>query len=300
MKSDVTVCVCTYKRPQMLRKLLLELNKQKTDGVRFSVTVVDNDQGRSAELMVRTLRRSLKFRIRYVCEARKNIAGARNAAVRNAQGEYIAFIDDDEFPSNNWLEDMLETCDREKAQGVLGPVLPYYDEASPGWLRKSGLCDRRRFLSGTILKNTTLMRTGNVLFRRELFFLHGMSFDEKYGLTGGEDSDFFRRALKRGFTFVWCDEAGVYEHVPPERSTRGYHLKRALLRGTLNARRIGFFSMPVAKSVAAVLLYIPALPVLFLLGHGIFMRYLVRTFDHLGRLLGISGIELVRDRSFQG
>lgn len=298
--SDVTVCICTYKRPQMLRKLLLGLNDQKTEGFGFSVTVVDNDQDRSAESMLIGLRKKLKYRVRYVCETRKNIAGARNAALRNAEGEYIAFIDDDEFPQNNWLKDMLETCGRENAQGVLGPVLPHYDEASPRWLKKSGLCDRRRFLSGTILKNTTVMRTGNVLFRRELFCHHGMSFDEKFGLTGGEDSDFFRRALGKGFTFVWCDEAGVYEHVPPERSTRGYHLKRALLRGTLNARRIGVFSMPVVKSAAAMLLYIPTLPVLFVLGHGIFMRYLVRSFDHLGRLLGVLGIELVRDRSFQG
>ncbi|MFP4162740.1 MAG: glycosyltransferase family 2 protein [Chitinispirillaceae bacterium] len=300
MSSDVAVCVCTYKRPRMLRGLLLELNKQKAEGIRFSVTVVDNDVKRSAQPELKELRKSLNFKVRYVNEPRKNIAKARNAAVRNAHGEYIAFIDDDEFPGEHWLRDMLEVCRERKVEGVLGPVLPHYDEASPKWLRKSGLCDRKRFPTGTVLKNTSLMRTGNVLLSRRFLEEHRMSFDEKYGLTGGEDTDFFRRALNKGGTFVWCDEAGVYEYVPLERSTRKYHLERALLRGTLNARKVGVLSMPVLKSSVAVLFYLPALPVLFLLGHDFFMRYLVKSCDHVGRLCGVFGVELVKDRSFQG
>ena len=148
------------------------------------------------------------------------------------------------------------------------------------------------------MKEPALMRTGNVLLKRSLFSQSGLFFDKRFGLSGGEDSDFFARALSDGYQFIWCDEAKVYEYVPLERCSAGYHIKRAFLRGALNARRSNVLSLPVLKSAAAVSVYSLMTPFLFFAGRHKFMKYLVKSCDHWGRLLGVFGIEPVKDRAF--
>ena len=101
----ISVCVCTYKRPELLKRLLEQLAKQETGGVfSFSIVAVDNDRQRSAETVVSEVADSTMVRVRYVVEPRQGIARARNKAVANADGDYLAFIDDDEFlSSSTWL-----------------------------------------------------------------------------------------------------------------------------------------------------------------------------------------------------
>lgn len=114
--------------------------------------------------------------------------------------------------------------------------------------------------------------------------------------TGGEDQDFFRRAMESGRTFVWCSEAIVYETVPPHRWRRHFLLKRALLQGanTLKHRKRRFLNL--AKSIIALPLYTIALPILFLRGQHLFMLYLVKLCNHVGFVLGFFGVVPVRQR----
>ena len=94
--------------------------------------------------------------------------------------------------------------------------------------------------------------------------------------------------------FVWCQEAEVQEVVPPARWRRGYLFKRALLRGQNNRHFADFRS--AAKSIIALPLYAVSLPVLLLLGHHLFMRYLIKIGDHAGKLLGLLGLQLMGDK----
>ena len=299
ISAMITVAVCTYKRPLLLQKLLSKLNEQLTDGIfEYGAVVVDNDSGRSAESVVENCSREVGYRLRYIHEPEKSITKARNRAVQSVEGEYLAFIDDDEYPNRKWLYNLYTSIQKFGADGVLGPVLPYFEGNPPEWLVRSRLCCRRDFSTGTLLTNPVDTRTGNVLLCVSLFDSQE-PFDNRFGSTGGEDSYFFAQAIRGGKRFIWCNEAPVYELVPPSRLTRRYHLQRALLRGTLNARNSRVVSMSTLKSMMAASLYTLALPWLFLAGHHHFMKYLVRNCDHIGKLLGLIGIELVRDRTFQ-
>jgi uncharacterized membrane protein len=104
--------------------------------------------------------------------------------------------------------------------------------------------------------------------------------------------------LRRGRSFVWCQEAPVYEEVPPERQRRMYFVRRALLRGVVRAKSERFLSLRTAKSMAAVVLYALCLPFLALAGEHLFMRYLVKECDQVAKLLAHCGIPLARRRSF--
>lgn len=298
--NHISICVCTFVRPHLLARLLNKLNAQVTENrFTYSVVIIDNDASQSAWTVVEQAQKTSQYKIDYDVEPQRNISHARNRSVRNARGELIAFIDDDEFPADNWLLKHYRMLLDSKADGVLGPVLPYFDAAGPVWLIRSGLLDRSRLKTGEVIHNSLHTRTGNVLLWQRLFEENDSWFDPKFGRSGGGDAVFFRRRMEMGSVFVWCDEALVYENVPIERQQRSYYLRRACTRGMTEAWETPFLSTATLRSLAAVILYTILLPFLCLVGQHLFMRFLVSFCDHLAKLLAYAGVRLVRERPYR-
>src|SRR5208283_4072079 len=98
----ISVCTCTYKRPRLLQRLLEKLAGQETGGsFTYSIVVADNDAAESAKTVVSGFQRSATVPLQYCVEPRQNIALTRNKALENSDGDFVAFIDDDEFPAGN-------------------------------------------------------------------------------------------------------------------------------------------------------------------------------------------------------
>ena len=126
--NHICVCICTYKREHLLERLLIKLFSQKTDGLfTYSVLVVDNDCEFSAKKLVNKISKNSQMSIEYLPEPVRSIPLARNRAVRNASGDLLAFIDDDEFPADDWLLNLYEAFNRFRADGILGPVHPHLE-----------------------------------------------------------------------------------------------------------------------------------------------------------------------------
>jgi succinoglycan biosynthesis protein ExoM len=238
----------------------------------------------------------------YDVEPEQSIPAARNHALRLAQGNYIAIIDDDEFPGQEWLTTMYRALQVFEVDGCLGPVHPFFEQEPPAWLLKSRFCERPVHRTGTLL-HWSQTRTGNVLIKKEVFDKRGLSFDCKLK-TGGSDHEFFKQAIAAGCRFIAVAEAPVYEIVPPERWTRRYYLKRALVNG-FNANRNslsethGLHWVAVfAKAAAALLAYTLVTPFCACLGAYYLMNCLERGAHNLSRLCAILGIELVKRRNF--
>jgi succinoglycan biosynthesis protein ExoM len=289
----ITVCVCTFRRPGMLAALLRELGRQETAGeFSYSVVVADNDREQTGQAIVEAAAATSRVPIAYCVEPEQNIAKARNRAIREARGEFLAFIDDDELPPVDWLLNALRFCVASGADGVLGPVRPYFEHVPPPWIVKSRLFERPELQSGHRL-GWRECRSGNVLLRRALINCNPAPFDESFG-NGSEDKDFFRRFGNSGATFLWCADAPVHELVPRERCSRAYLVRRALLRGQNETRFTNIGG--VAKSSVAILIYLFILPPALLVGQHQFMRYLIRACDHAGKLLALFRIRPMGDR----
>ncbi len=279
----------------------MKLEEQQTGSLfNYSVVIVDNDMAESARQIVELYAAQSKISIEYYVEPEQNIALARNKAVENAKGDFIALIDDDEFPEGDWLLNLFKAFHQYHADAVLGPVKPYFEIDPPEWIVKGKLYERKSFQTGTIICDAKDTRTGNVLLSKQVFENRDSRFDAHFGKTGGEDCDFFRRMIQRGGLLVWCNEACVNEIVPAERLRRSYFVKRELLSGLAyaNSRKGSFFTFDGFKSVAALILYTLALPGLLLLRHDLFMRYLIKDCWHLSRILALCGLKIIKERSF--
>jgi len=291
--EHISVCVCTYKRRELLTRLVREVAKQQTEGMfTFSMVVADNDPDKSGESTVADLQAETPFEIKYCWEPNRGIAWARNRVVSNASGDYLAFIDDDEFPSPVWLNTLYKTCREYMTDGAFGPVKRHFDVSPPRWMLKSKFYDRRVNPTGTPVEWQEA-RTGNVLLRRSVVGEDSAPFRPEFRV--GEDQDFFRRKMEEGRRFVWCAEAEAFETVPPFRWKRSYLMKKALLRGSSAALQPSCDSKSVAKSLIAVPFYAIALPFSLIAGQHRFMTILVSMCDHVGKLLALVGIQPIKE-----
>ena len=298
-QNHICVCICTYKRPELLEKLMTSLEKQESENLfNYSVVVVDNDKLESARHTVQSHAQQSKIAVTYFVEPEQNIALARNKAVENAIGDFIAFIDDDEFPERDWLLNLYKGSQAFHADGVLGPVKPYFETDPPSWVVRGRLCERESLLTGEIIRKPKYTRTGNVLLDRNLFADKENLFDPLLGKSGGEDIDFFGRMMRRGCKFVWCNEASVNEIVPKERLYRSYFVKRALLQGVVSARNMTLLSFWTIKSSTAFIIYTAVLPLLFIIRHDLFMKYLLKYCNHIGRILALCGVKILQERTW--
>ncbi|OPY15889.1 MAG: Hyaluronan synthase [Syntrophus sp. PtaB.Bin138] len=300
-KSDhISVCICTYKRPKLLENLLNKLENQQTNGLFiYSVVVVDNDYNQTARDTVESLKKSSRIAIDYHIEPEQNIALARNKAVDNAHGNFIAFIDDDEFPEPTWLVNLYKTLLSFKADGVLGPVRPHYPDHVPDWLIKSNLCERPEHETGAVL-HWTQTRTGNVLLNKAMFADSGNRFGREFGRTGGEDIEFFKKMMGMGKVFIWCSTAPVFETVTPERCEKSFYLNKYLRIGGLTGEKHrtklsgGFWY--AAKIAMALFTYLFILPFSFIFGQHVFFRTLMKVVYFYGCIAGFSGYVPMRFR----
>jgi len=303
MKNHISVCVCTYRRNKMLERLLRKLAHQETGGLfDFSIVVVDNDATGRASETVRQLKIELGLDITYGIEPVQTIAAARNHSLSLANGNYIAIIDDDEFPPSHWLITMYKAIQTFDVDGVLGPVHPFFENEPPAWLVKSQLCERPVYRTGTLLAwNQT--RTGNVLIKKYVFDEHKLYFDLKYK-TSGSDKEFFRIALEQGYRFIAVEEAPVYEVVPPERQTKTYYLRRSILQASNEQRYRAPLLSGVSKVfvpmkvITALLVYALIFPFSSLVGSHVMFKYAEKCAYHGSWLLTMLGLDLAKKRNF--
>lgn len=236
--DDVVVVVLTYRRPEGLGRVLRHLTEHLADvQVEASVLVVDNDDEPSAHEIVAGFPG-----VRYVHEARPGIVAARNRALDECgTARLLAFIDDDEVPTANWLDALVSTWASTGAAAVVGPVLPQFEAEPDPWVTACRPFDRPRFATGTEMPAAG---TGNLLLDLDVVRAHGVRFDERFATSGGSDTFFTHALVSAGARIVWCDEAPVVDIVPAGRMNRSWVLSRAQRMGNSRSRAALLTSKP--------------------------------------------------------
>ena len=290
-QPDISICISTYQRPRGLARLLDSLARLHMPDFTCELVITDNDATASARETVNAF--SAPMPVRYVVEPEKNIARARNRCVQEAQGEWLAFIDDDETAAPHWLAELHRMIQNyPDAAAFFGPVEPEFAAAPRSrWLDET-LYRRPRFATGTVI-GYQYTRTGNALVQRSWF--ERFRFDPAYGRSGGSDVAFFHRIQQAGARFYWCDQAIVHEYVPVERMRPGWLLRRAFRGGQGFTRlhmpqmsRSGKFKTAAKSLIAAGVLLPAAVPAL-LLAPKTGLRLALRALVQIGHLSALAG-----------
>lgn len=236
----VSVVMCTYNRADLLEKAIASLVDQRVD-FDYDILIVDNSSTDHTQDVIQAAVASSPIPIRSVIEAKPGISAARNRSLREARGEWIASIDDDEVADPNWLQQLFATAEAHDARCVGGRVnlqLPSetINHLSPvcrDLLGESTLGEGEQPYTRRITPSTC-----NVLIHRSVFQeVGGFDEDEK---EGGEDTDLFRRIRQAGIVAWHTPRAILRHHVPDYRLSQKYLLWSAERNGWHIAKREHF------------------------------------------------------------
>jgi glycosyltransferase involved in cell wall biosynthesis len=229
--AAVSIILPTQRRPASLARAAgSALAQTGVDPASLELVVVDNDSAPSALDVVARLAQGAPFPVRYVHEPRLGVAFARNAGVAAAEGELIAFLDDDEEAPAGWLAALLKVQADYGADAVFGPVRARAP-ASVRWHRDY----LEQFFSRLSPAGAGLIDRyygcGDSLVRRGALPDPRAPFSDARNHTGGEDDLLFGQMKARGARFAWAPDAWVWEDPVPERLTLRYTLLRAFTYG---------------------------------------------------------------------
>lgn len=145
--------------------------------------------------------------VSYIFQPNRGPAAARNAGVKAARGNLVAFTDSDCLPDPHWLRNLVAGFDSPLAAGVGGLI----KSADESWIGQ--YIDEAGFLNPQPKSATPIpyLITANACFRRAALLEAGL-FDERFRKPGGEEPELCLRLSKRGYHFCWAKEAVVLHH----------------------------------------------------------------------------------------
>ena len=242
----VAVCICTFRRPAGLRRLLACLASQTFNDIPqpiITVIVADNEGSLENRRICSEFQESAFESLTYVPEQRQGISYARNACIDNLPvgTHFVAMVDDDESPDPAWLNHLLFAQSRSGADVVVGPTLPEFEANTASWIQETGYFAKPQNPdSFEDLQADPPASTCNVLVNAEIFSKLGLRFDPMLALSGGEDKLLFQDIKLRGYKFVWAARAKVAEWIPRDRATFAYmwreEFRRASVRHYVKSR----------------------------------------------------------------
>lgn len=155
-------------------------------------------------------------RIRVVHKQNAGVGAARNTGLENATGEFIAFVDSDDFCESSYLENFGLTKGQ-PADLVIQGFKKYINGECPGTAFQTA-CYTRNELVEAILDNNLLSFGAPYckLFRREIIERNHIRFSTKYSF--GEDTYFFFDYLTHIFSMQVVAEDGYYYRCDQEGS----------------------------------------------------------------------------------
>lgn len=178
----LSIVIPTKDRPEYLQKILGSISLQIKNSNNVEVLIIDDGSFKRNILLIKNICTNQQFRLIELKKSQGSGA-ARNKGITESKGEWIAFLDDDVVPEDNWLLTVLDTIKKISPNivGIEGQTKCY----------GSGLWDRE-------VENIhgNLFITANIIYKKETLILAGL-FDERF-LKYGEDQELALRVKRYG------------------------------------------------------------------------------------------------------
>ena len=221
--TKVSIIIPVYNAEKYLGKCLESLLSQTLQEMEI-ICVDDGSSDGSPEILKRFQERD--GRVRILTQENQYAGAARNNGMKEAQGEYLLFLDADDFFENTLLEKVYNQGKKMEADIVLFGAKQYNDKTgivSPAsWYFKRDALPRENPFSGKT-ENTDVFALvtpapWTKLFRREFVEKQGLSFQ---GLQNSNDVYFVLTALALAEKITYVDEELVFYRVGMKGSLQG-------------------------------------------------------------------------------
>jgi len=163
---------------------------------RADIELIVVDDGSTDERTRKEMETLCAQGIRVIRQENKGLAGARNAGVNAAQGEYIFPLDADDRMRSGWIEAAIEILDADPQVGVVYGDTQCFGTETGRW--SGDPFDSERLLTRNYIACSALYRRS--IWEQNNGYQSGMP------VQGLEDWDFWLGAYERGWRFAYLPE----------------------------------------------------------------------------------------------
>ncbi len=208
MKSKVSVIIPTRNRAELLTRALKSALQQTYPY--FEIIIIDDASEDNTGAIVQSFKDE---RLRYIF-FKKNMgaAAARNAGIKQAEGEYVAFLDSDDQWHPEKLARQVEVMDRSNSRVGIVYCLTERIYSARHYLIPSPDIKRRGDLYRNMILGYYNVPTPAALVRKECFDRCGV-FDPH--LAALEEWDMWMR-ISKYFLFEFIDKTLVFSYFTPQ------------------------------------------------------------------------------------
>lgn len=228
----LSLIITTYNRASWLIRLLESVVRQSAESAVWECVVVNNNSSdNTCEAFADFVAAHPHHNLRMVVEPKQGLSNARNRGIAEAQGDYIAFVDDDQTLEESFAESYIDFFDAfPMAVAAGGAVKARYESAPPRWMSHYTECMIANPVDLDVVvcefPASRVPAGGNMAFRREVFDEVG-TFNPLLGrngesLCGGEENDLFARLRSKGYRLYFVPNAAIYHHIPDSKLTDEY------------------------------------------------------------------------------
>jgi len=239
-RPKITIAICTYNGESRLPKVFEYLSKQENvQPADWEILVIDNASKDGTSEVVLRYQESLQnlCEIRYVVEEMKGLAFARSRAVKESNGDLVAFVDDDNLLLSNWVEKALGFAElHPKVAAFGGRIHGKFESKAPPYLKKIGIflaiIERGDVAHRYPPEKRMLPPGAGLVVRKQVWSKY---VPDKLSLAGrvgesmlsGEDLEALVYMQKAGWEIWYNPEMELFHDIPQHRLDEKYLLKLA-------------------------------------------------------------------------
>lgn len=266
----LSIAICTFNRSKILDLCLDSIANQNYYASDFEVLIVDSNSTEDLQIIKAKYESKIK-NLHLIKVAKSGLSHARNIAIKESKGEWIAYIDDDALLLENYITNTFKIIEGGKFDAFGGNIYPKFLIDRPNWIKKDfgGII----FESNKIIElNEPSMLFGvNMIFRKAVLkktggFLTNLGMNsDKIGY--GEETEVIQRILSLKYKIGIVPEIGVMHLVLPHKLTIKWHLKTYIEQGKawefINSTKNSKFDL-ILHFVVNILKKIVTIPILII------------------------------------